>query len=458
MDQLAKADRQALTYGVAGTVALTIGGAFWALPHIEDELDEESAAIASYTEADGYVVEWNGRDGYLTVPAGTSQGEAEAVAADLADIRGTRDVEIVFASAPVGTEPDQDDQPAAPATTPAAFELDWSAGDRSGSGVVPTALADRLNSAFVTDEWTSGDDRTLAADTADTLTGVVAPLVGTDIESGRLSVADDEITVSGVVADAATQERLEALLVSQPSVTSVDLTVADAPATPATFAVTWDAASAQQSGTAPTELEATVASMGIDAPIIDDGLVVDETVPSTLDALAPLMGNSLTSGRAEVIDGRLNITATAPSDAERDAALTALGDADVTVEVDSSAADAGGAMDEVVLKGLEFETNTNVPTAETEAVIDEIAAVLSSFPDIEIEIVGHTDSRGDADANQALSESRAKAVLDGLIARGIDATRLSASGEGASEPVDSNETLEGQQNNRRVEIEIKENN
>jgi len=344
MDQLAKADRQALTYGVAGTVALTVGGAFWALPHIEEELDEESAAIASYTEADGYVVEWNGRDGYLTVPAETPQGEAEAVAADLAVIRGTRDVEIVFASAPVGAEPDRVEQPAvvASATMPAAFELDWSSEGRTATGSVPSALGDRLNSAFVTEDWTAEDDVTLAPEAADVLTGVVAPLVGTDIEPGRLSVADDEITVSGVVGDAATQDRLEALLVSQPSVTSVDLTVADAPTTPATFAVTWDAASAQQSGTAPNELEATVASMGIDAPIIDDDLVVDETVPATLDALAPLMGNSLTSGRAEVIDGRLNITATAPSDAERDAALAALGDADVIVEVEPSAADATG--------------------------------------------------------------------------------------------------------------------
>lgn len=466
MDLLAKADKRALTYGLVGSLALTIGGAFWALPHIEDELDEESLAVMSYTTAEGYDVEWNGRDGYLTVPAGTNAADAEAVAADLADIRGTRDVEILFVGDPLPTEepPSGPVVEAEPTMTPARFELDWSAEGNQASGAVPDAVAARLRTAFGTEGWSEEADRTLSDGAAETLTAVVAPLIGVEISAGRMTVDDDQISVTGVVADAATQERLVALLEAEPAITTIELTVAEAsapaaPAAPAaTFAVTWDEVSVQQSGAAPAGLAGSIEALGVQQPITSEPLSVADTVSSDLDALAPLVGTSLIGGRVDVIDGEMSVTGRAASQADADAALAALAnvDGEVTIDVDH-ALSARADLDAVLLEGLEFETNTNIPTPETEAVIDEIAAVLDGRPEIAIEIVGHTDSRGNDEANQTLSESRAQAVLDGLVARGIDAARLSASGRGETEPVDSNDTLEGQQNNRRVEIEIKEN-
>ena len=68
--------------------------------------------------------------------------------------------------------------------------------------------------------------------------------------------------------------------------------------------------------------------------------------------------------------------------------------------------------------------------------------------------MGHTDSVGKDAANQKLSEGRANAVRDDLIERGVAPERIEAIGYGESRPIDTNDTEEGRQNNRRVEIEI----
>ena len=81
-------------------------------------------------------------------------------------------------------------------------------------------------------------------------------------------------------------------------------------------------------------------------------------------------------------------------------------------------------------------------------------ARVSENTEINIRIIGHTDNVGSDAANQRLSEGRAAAVRADLIERGIAPERLQAEGRGESQPVDTNDTEEGRQNNRRVEIEI----
>lgn len=68
--------------------------------------------------------------------------------------------------------------------------------------------------------------------------------------------------------------------------------------------------------------------------------------------------------------------------------------------------------------------------------------------------MGHTDNVGKDAANQRLSEGRAQAVREDLIKRGIDASRIEAEGYGETRPIDTNDTEEGRQNNRRVEVEV----
>ena len=84
--------------------------------------------------------------------------------------------------------------------------------------------------------------------------------------------------------------------------------------------------------------------------------------------------------------------------------------------------------------------------------IEQVAALLKDDPSLKLAVNGHTDNTGDAAHNQQLSEGRAKAVVALLTGKGIEASRLSAAGFGAMQPVADNGTDEGKAKNRRVEL------
>jgi OOP family OmpA-OmpF porin len=85
-------------------------------------------------------------------------------------------------------------------------------------------------------------------------------------------------------------------------------------------------------------------------------------------------------------------------------------------------------------------------------ILDEVVTVLANKPDLKIEIVGHTDNRGTLTFNQKLSENRAKAIIEYFIKEGVNSERLSSKGLGLTQPIDTNDTLEGRAKNRRVEL------
>ena len=87
-------------------------------------------------------------------------------------------------------------------------------------------------------------------------------------------------------------------------------------------------------------------------------------------------------------------------------------------------------------------------------VLDEIAQVLKDAPDLTIRVGGHTDSDGDSDANQVLSERRARAIRIELIRRGANGDHIEAVGYGDAKPIAPNRTPAGRAQNRRVEIEV----
>ncbi|KNX40139.1 putative lipoprotein YiaD precursor [Roseovarius tolerans] len=84
----------------------------------------------------------------------------------------------------------------------------------------------------------------------------------------------------------------------------------------------------------------------------------------------------------------------------------------------------------------------------------KVADSLQRYPDTTVQVVGHTDSDGDASYNQGLSERRANAVADVLMNGGVTFSRINAFGRGEDQPVASNLTAEGKAQNRRVEIVI----
>ncbi len=86
--------------------------------------------------------------------------------------------------------------------------------------------------------------------------------------------------------------------------------------------------------------------------------------------------------------------------------------------------------------------------------LNALAANLQQYPNTTVEVIGHTDSTGDANYNQNLSERRAASVRSVLLNAGVSGGRLRAYGLGESQPVASNATRNGRQQNRRVEIYI----
>ena len=99
-----------------------------------------------------------------------------------------------------------------------------------------------------------------------------------------------------------------------------------------------------------------------------------------------------------------------------------------------------------------FDSDQILPAAGTN--LRELATSLNKYPDSQLLIVGHTDNVGDDSYNQRLSERRSSSAAAYLAAQGVARTRLAASGKGESEPVTTNNTDAGRQQNRRVEVAI----
>lgn len=111
------------------------------------------------------------------------------------------------------------------------------------------------------------------------------------------------------------------------------------------------------------------------------------------------------------------------------------------------------ALDQVLaLNTIEFDFGTAELTEASKTSVMEIAKVLSVYPDMKVQVIGHTDSVGTQKNNQIKSLERAQAVVDELIINGIDEERLRVEGKGEDEPIASNETEEGRKLNRRVEL------
>ncbi|HZP12586.1 MAG TPA: OmpA family protein [Nevskiaceae bacterium] len=101
---------------------------------------------------------------------------------------------------------------------------------------------------------------------------------------------------------------------------------------------------------------------------------------------------------------------------------------------------------------INFDTAKATIKPDSNKQLDDVASALKSAPELKLEVAGHTDNVGDGDANQKLSEARAKSVMDALVNRGIAASRLTAKGYGASKPVADNRGEDGRAKNRRVEL------
>lgn len=108
----------------------------------------------------------------------------------------------------------------------------------------------------------------------------------------------------------------------------------------------------------------------------------------------------------------------------------------------------------IVLNNIFFETNKYDLKPESEVELGKLIAFLKNNPTVKIELSGHTDNQGTPQSNIILSENRARAVYNYLIAHSIDANRLTYKGYGQTRPIATNDTPEGRQLNRRTEMKI----
>jgi outer membrane protein OmpA-like peptidoglycan-associated protein len=105
-----------------------------------------------------------------------------------------------------------------------------------------------------------------------------------------------------------------------------------------------------------------------------------------------------------------------------------------------------------VLRGANFESGSAALTPDPYSILDEVVRSLQAYPEVRVEVRGHTDSQGPASFNLELSQRRAESVRQYLVNAGIDPSRLVAIGVGEEEPIASNANPEGRLQNRRIEF------
>ncbi len=108
----------------------------------------------------------------------------------------------------------------------------------------------------------------------------------------------------------------------------------------------------------------------------------------------------------------------------------------------------------IVLRNIFFDFDKATLRSESTAELDRLINLLTTYATLKIEISGYTDNKGSQPYNQKLSEARSKSVVDYLIKHGIQEGRLTYKGYGMDNPIATNETDEGRQQNRRTEFKI----
>jgi OOP family OmpA-OmpF porin len=132
-------------------------------------------------------------------------------------------------------------------------------------------------------------------------------------------------------------------------------------------------------------------------------------------------------------------------------------------ETDNNYQDEDGCPDEIpvevveftgVIQGITFETDKDIIRRSSEPILSQALQVLTDFPDVRLQVQGHTDDQGDDEYNRDLSQRRSESVVRWFVERGIDAGRLEPQGYGEAQPIADNGTETGRAKNRRVEFQL----
>lgn len=174
---------------------------------------------------------------------------------------------------------------------------------------------------------------------------------------------------------------------------------------------------------------------------------------------ALMMGEQATAdARAEAAQARKLADAQAQETAlaRKEAELAGAAADALRVRLSNLRATQGSRGMQMTLDDVAFAPGQSNLRPEARESLDKLAEFVSADPSKKILVEGHTDSTGGANANLILSQKRAEAVVETLIAMGVDATRMTAVGVGAERPVASNDTAAGRAKNRRVDVILQE--
>jgi len=101
-----------------------------------------------------------------------------------------------------------------------------------------------------------------------------------------------------------------------------------------------------------------------------------------------------------------------------------------------------------------FDTGKYTLKQGTQVSLAKVAGILEAYPGLKVQVEGYTDSTGSDELNQKLSENRANAVMNFLVAQGVAQSNIAAQGYGKNDPVADNSTASGRQQNRRVNMVV----
>ncbi len=321
--------------------------------------------------------------------------------------------------------------------------IDFDYRDGRITGVLPDGVLEADVEAAVADELLG--DFEVAADRPNAGAAQASPTAALSFPVNRAALSVDEralfdavevmasfngreLVVTGTVVDEG-QLTAVADAVDQTTgrfVMSEDIQVVDAPASPAADAMVADLVMA---------IEALAGAKGWTAVVSDGMLEISATSPS------PEQVAALRELRPDLIS--------VPTQIEVNGLILTGDDVEEEIMLLQVALDE---LSELVDETVVFASGTADLSDDAATSLDQVAEVIEGYPQPLVEVTGHTDDRGDASANQLLSEQRAQAVVDFLIDQGITPGRLVAQGAGQSEPIDTNDTPAGRENNRRVEF------
>jgi OOP family OmpA-OmpF porin len=294
------------------------------------------------------------------------------------------------------------------------------------------------------------------------------------LKDGKFTISDGSVSLSGMAKELGDREAITAALKNLPQ--GFKVAANDLKAPPYVFQVNKDpvASTLTLSGNVPNDsmhaiITAAAARKFVNEKVVDNLKTSIGAPGGFAAAVMPALGalSRLSTGTLVVSDREVRLSGDALYDGAALQIRSGLGKdfpqnwqfkADVSVKPAVAPVDATVCQQlfsELLGKAsIRFEPGKADLDPDSTGLLDRLVEIALRCPASNIEVAGHTDTDGDEETNQALSEKRAQAVVDYLVKAGLPATRFTAAGFGATQPLVPNDSEQGKAQNRRIEFKV----